>query len=109
LLDLGTLRGMVTLDTGQFDRALRRVNADMRASAITNQRQSQATGAAIGGSMAAGVKKLGVAAGLGGVALAGLAVAGGAAGLKTAAGLETARIGFTTMLGSAQKADVFLR
>jgi tape measure domain-containing protein len=100
---------MVTLDTGQFDRALRRVNADMRASAITNQRQSQATGAAIGGSMAAGVKKLGVAAGLGGVALAGLAVAGGAAGLKTAAGLETARIGFTTMLGSAQKADVFLR
>lgn len=36
-------------------------------------------------------------------------VAAGTLGLKTASRLEQARIGFTTMLGSAQKADAFLR
>lgn len=40
--------------------------------------------------------------------LGGLAVAGAAVGLKTAAGMETARIGFTTMLGSAKRARSFL-
>ena len=39
---------------------------------------------------------------------AGAAVAVGA-GLKVASSMEQARIGFTTMLGSAEKADVFLR
>lgn len=43
--------------------------------------------------------KIGIAAG----------VAGAGLGLKFAADLEQARIGFTTMLGSATKADAFLR
>jgi tape measure domain-containing protein len=40
-----------------------------------------------------------------------LSVAGAAAGLgiKTAAGMEQARVGFTTMLGSGKKADAFLK
>ncbi|MDT8916293.1 tape measure protein [Amycolatopsis sp. PS_44_ISF1] len=38
-----------------------------------------------------------------------LFAAAGGLGLKTAANMETARIGFETMLGSAQKADKFLR
>lgn len=42
-------------------------------------------------------------------ALGGVAVAGGAVGLKTAASMEQARISFETMLGSASKADAFLR
>jgi len=35
--------------------------------------------------------------------------AGGVMGLKTAAGMEQAKIGFTTMLGSAEKADKFIK
>ncbi len=37
-----------------------------------------------------------------------LTVAAGALGLKTAAGMEQARIGFTTMLGSGKRAQAFL-
>lgn len=40
--------------------------------------------------------------------LGGLAVAGAAVGIKTAAAMETAKIGFTTMLGSAKRARSFL-
>lgn len=39
---------------------------------------------------------------------AGVAVAAGAVGIKTAAQMETARIGFATMLGSGRKARAFL-
>ena len=45
----------------------------------------------------------------GGLALAGVGAAGLAMGVKVASGNEQARISFTTMLGSAQKADKFLR
>lgn len=51
-------------------------------------------------------------AALGGLAALGLGkIAADAAtvGIKTAAGMEQARISFTTMLGSAKQADVFLR
>jgi tape measure domain-containing protein len=44
-----------------------------------------------------------------GLALGAAAVSAGAFGLKTASNMEQARISFTTMLGSAQKADSFLR
>lgn len=44
-----------------------------------------------------------------GLALGGAAVSAGIFGLKTASNMEQARISFTTMLGSAQKADRFLR
>lgn len=48
-------------------------------------------------------------AGTGAVLFGGLAGAGAMLGLKTAAGMEQARIAFTTMLGSGQKADRFLK
>lgn len=44
-----------------------------------------------------------------GLAIGGAAAAGTLFGLKTAAGMEQARISFETMLGSAEKADAFLR
>lgn len=43
-----------------------------------------------------------------GAALAGISAAG-TVGIKTAAQLETAQIGFTTMLGSGEKAQAFLK
>lgn len=61
----------------------------------------------------------GMAAGIGNALKTGLAAAGGGlialgayglkAGLQTASGMEQAKISFTTMLGSAQKADGFLQ
>lgn len=59
----------------------------------------------IGASMGA----IGRAAGAGVLALAGVAAAGLTAGVKTASSMEQARISFTTMLGSATKADSFLK
>lgn len=50
-------------------------------------------------------KKFALALGAGGVAIAGL----GALAIKAAADMEQTRISFTTMLGSAEKADVFIR
>jgi tape measure domain-containing protein len=47
--------------------------------------------------------------GMAGIALAAAGTAAVGFGLKVASGNEQARISFTTMLGSAQKADVFLR
>lgn len=67
--------------------------------------------------MAGGVGRLAKFAGrtavyaIGGMTTA-LVVAGGAAakmGISTAAAMQTAKIGFTTMLGSARKANAFLR
>jgi tape measure domain-containing protein len=57
-----------------------------------------AVGTAIGGLATGGVLALGA-----------IGVAAGKMGLDVASGNEQARISFTTMLGSAQKADVFLR
>lgn len=45
----------------------------------------------------------------GAVAFGGLAVAAGTMGLKTAAQLEQVEVGFTTMLGSATKAQKFMK
>ncbi|WP_158544606.1 tape measure protein [Blastococcus sp. TBT05-19] len=55
------------------------------------------------------LSKLGKLAGAAFTAGLGAATAGAGLGLKVAAEMETARIGFETMLGSAQKADAFLR
>jgi tape measure domain-containing protein len=57
---------------------------------------------AVGG---AATKGLGLVA----AAMGAAATAGGILGVKTAASMEQATIGFTTMLGSAKKADVFVR
>jgi tape measure domain-containing protein len=45
---------------------------------------------------------------LAGGAMVGLGVAGAAMGVKTAASMEQAQVGFTTLLGSGQKAKAFL-
>lgn len=66
---------------------------------------SGAFGKAIGGLGSALATALKVGAG---AALAGISAAG-AVGIKTAAQLETAQIGFTTMLGSGEKAQAFLK
>lgn len=55
------------------------------------------------------LRKFGAAAKWGGLALAGLGVVGVKAGLETAASMENAKISFTTMLGSAQKASAFIK
>lgn len=60
----------------------------------------------LGGS---GLALLGRGALIAGAGLGTMAVAGATIGIKTAAGLEQAKIAFTTMLGSAKKADAFLR
>lgn len=43
------------------------------------------------------------------VGAVGLGIAGATMGIKTAAGLEQAQVGFTSLLGSGQKAQVFLK
>lgn len=62
----------------------------------------QTAGNRFGGAFASAAK-------WGTVALAGLGVAGVKAGLETAASMENAKIAFTTMLGSAQKAGAFIK
>lgn len=59
-----------------------------------------------GGFLGKAALGLGAAGALG---LAAVGVAGGAMGLEVASGNEQARISFTTMLGSAERADSFLR
>jgi tape measure domain-containing protein len=56
-----------------------------------------------------GLLAVGKMAGRGAVAFGALGAAGAVMGLKTAASMEQARISFTTMLGSAKKADTFLK
>lgn len=69
-------------------------------------------GSALGSKVSSGVRRFGSALGNivkgGVVALGALSVAAAATGLKTAASMEQAKIGFTTMLGSAKAAKVFL-
>lgn len=55
------------------------------------------------------IKALGGIAKWGGIALAGMGVLGAKAGLQTAASMENAKIAFTTMLGSAKEASVFIK
>lgn len=76
-------------------------------------RSGRRGGQVLGGSIASGLTTAGAAIGLaaaaGGAAIAGIGVLGLKAGIETAAGMEQARIAFTTMLGSATKADAFLK
>ncbi len=74
-------------------------------------RSGQTAGKRFGGAFTSAsmspIRKLGGA--VAAVGFVALGASGLTAGLKTAAGMENARIAFTTMLGSAQKADLFLR
>jgi tape measure domain-containing protein len=72
----------------------------------------RSSGSTLGGGIAAGLGRIGPIIGTAAVAgiagLGALGAAGIAAGVHTAASMEQARISFTTMLGSAQKAGDFL-
>jgi tape measure domain-containing protein len=57
----------------------------------------------------AGIGGLAKVAGGGALALAAVGAAGAGVGIQTAAGMEQAKIAFSTMLGSGEKADKFLR
>lgn len=65
-----------------------------------------------GNRLTSALGKVGKVAGTAGVAIAGAAATGAAAaitlGIKTAAALEQAQIGFTTLIGSGRKAEKFL-
>ena len=62
----------------------------------------------VGRGMASIAKITAVTAGAGVIALGGIGYAGAKAGLQTASAMEQAQVSFTTMLGSAKKADAFL-
>ena len=67
-------------------------------------------GQRLGSSLSSGFgAAVGSLAKTGAVALAAVGVMGAKAGIETAAGMEQARISFTTMLGSGQKAESFLK
>ena len=73
-------------------------------------RSGQAGGKRLGSGMSSGFgAAVGGLAKTGAVALAAVGVMGAKAGIETAAGMEQARISFTTMLGSGQKAETFLK
>src|SRR4249919_298425 len=65
---------------------------------------ASASGRLVGGLKTVGTAGAGVALGIGAIGAAAVKY-----GLDVASGNEQAKIGFTTMLGSAKKADAFLR
>jgi phage tail tape-measure protein len=75
---------------------------------FTAHRRQRVTSVAGKGFLTVGKAAVSMGA-LGAVALAGVGAAGIGMGVKVASGNEQAKISFTTMLGSAKKADVFLR
>ncbi len=107
-MNLGTIWAELGLKLDQFDAALRHAESQIVAAGREMEARAAAVGARVSAAMeraAAGSQALlkavtGAAAGLG---------AAGLAGVKLAADMEQARIGFTTMLGSAERADTFLR
>ena len=100
-LSIGELVGYVDLDTtgvkrgaAEARRSIGGLAGDMDGAARKGSR--------LGPALVTGLK-------VAGTLFTGLGIAGATMGLKTAAGMESARIAFTTMLGSAGKADKFLR
>lgn len=127
-LDLGTLRAGVEIDTRGVPRGLAMVRSKLQRfrqeQVQESDRSGHEQGSKLGAGMARGLgrsvgavgKVLSVGAlGVAGFAAAGVAalgavgVAGAIAGTKVASGNQQAAISFTTMLGSAKKADAFLR
>ena len=76
---------------------------------VDTQQEGDKQGGKFSGGFGKGLGRLAGAVRTGATLFGGLAVAGGAIGIKTAAGMEQARIGFTTMLGSGKAADTFLQ
>jgi tape measure domain-containing protein len=127
-LDLGELSARVTVDDSRVPRGLAAVHRRVSQFGADLRRQAEqiGTGAGdkVGGGFSSAAKKglsgLGSIVGggarmIGTLGLAGVTAFGavtaaaGGMGLAAAASNEQARISFTTMLGSAEKADSFLR
>lgn len=92
--------GSVVIDfVDEFSKPMQRqLDKSLRETDDTVKRRMNNTAKALGGIMMG----VGAAAGAAGAAM-------GAIGIKTAADMETSKIAFETMLGSAQEADRFLR
>lgn len=101
-LSIGELVGYVTLDTSGVRRGVASTKAAVRALGTDMGNTLNGTAKVTGGAVGTALKGLTLGLGAAGVA-------GAAMGIHTAAGLEQAKIAFTTMLGSATKADSFLR
>ncbi len=104
-LKVGTLYGLLKLDDSQFMSALSRVEDKLkliaeRAEASARKIEESLGSRAVDASSRLASKLKWLAFAMAGVS---------AAGIKLAADMEQARIAFTTMLGSAQEADRFLR
>jgi tape measure domain-containing protein len=102
IYDLGTARGLIrfTYDGG----GLKQAKSDMDE---TGKKHDQLQKKLIGAGMMLG--RVGIIAGAATLAVTGGMAAIGALGLSTASQVEQADIAFTTMLGSGQKADAFLK
>ena len=92
--DSTTLKVSIVGESGSAERAMQSVGRTSDGLASKLGRVAGGIGKALGGAT---------------LAAGGLAVAGGKMGIEVAAANEQARISFTTMLGSATKADDFLR
>jgi tape measure domain-containing protein len=103
-MNLGTIWAELGLRIDKFDRDLQSAEARMRTAQQTIESRARQIGDAF--SAAEQGSKL-LLAGLAGVA--GAAAAAGLAGIKLAGDMEQSKIAFTTMLGSAEQADEFLR
>ena len=79
-----------------------------RAGGIAGQRFSQSFSSKLGSRAKAMFAPVARAAGYGALAIGAAATAATIFGLKTASAMEQAQVGFTTMLGSAKRAHVFL-
>ena len=103
-MNLGTIWAELGLKLDKFDQALQSAEARIRTAQQTIESRAQRIGDAF--RAAEGGSKM-LLAGL--VGVAGAAGAAGLAGIKLAGDMEQSKIAFTTMLGSADKADKMLR
>lgn len=107
-MNLGTIWAELGLKLDRFDVALKHAESQVTVAGEKMQNKLAAVGARIDATMSAALPGsrsllIGLTAVGGGLSAAGLA------GIKMAADMEQARIGFTTMLGSAEAADKFLK
>lgn len=82
---------------------------ERKLNSVDGSKPGEEVGNKYSGGFGRGLSRLGGIVKAGAGIFGGLAVAGATVGVKTAAGMEQAKIGFTTMLGSGQKANAFLQ
>lgn len=99
---LGPLRSSLAKARGMVDSEMD------KAGDSGGRRLGSRLASSVGRGVATIAKVTATAAAAGTLALAGIGIAGAKAGLQTASAMEQARVSFSTMLGSAKKADQFL-